>query len=48
VFGARGVRVEPERLDIALQEALAVSAPSVLEVPVATWVPPFQVPPRRQ
>jgi acetolactate synthase-1/2/3 large subunit len=48
VFGARGVRVEPERLDTALQEALAVNAPTVLEVPIATWVPPFQVPPRQQ
>jgi acetolactate synthase-1/2/3 large subunit len=48
VFGARGVRVEPERLDTALQEALATSEPTVLEVPISTWVPPFQVPPRRQ
>jgi acetolactate synthase-1/2/3 large subunit len=46
VFGARGVRVEPERLDTAIQEALAAHAPSVIEVPIATWVPPFQVPPR--
>jgi acetolactate synthase-1/2/3 large subunit len=48
VFGARGVRVEPERLDTAIQEALAVPQPTVIEVPISTWVPPFQVPPRTQ
>jgi acetolactate synthase-1/2/3 large subunit len=48
VFGARGVRVEPERLDTALQEALEVPEPTVLEVPISTWVPPFQVRPRAQ
>jgi acetolactate synthase-1/2/3 large subunit len=46
VFGARGVRVEPEHLDTALQEALAAEGPSVIEVPVPTRVPPFQVAPR--
>jgi acetolactate synthase-1/2/3 large subunit len=45
-FGARGVRVEPERLDTALQEALAIDAPTVIEVPISTWVPPFQIAPR--
>jgi acetolactate synthase-1/2/3 large subunit len=47
VFGARGVRVEPERLDIALQEALEAQAPTVIEVPVPTWAPPFQITPRQ-
>ena len=46
VFGARGVRVEPERLDVALQEALDAGKPTVLEVPIPTWVPPFQIAPR--
>ena len=46
VFGARGVRVAPERLDTAIQEALAVHEPTVIEVPISTWVPPFQVQPR--
>jgi acetolactate synthase I/II/III large subunit len=46
VFGARGVQVEPERLDSALQEALNAQAPTVIEVPIPTWVPPFQVAPR--
>jgi acetolactate synthase-1/2/3 large subunit len=48
VFGGRGVRVAPERLDTAIQEALAVQEPTVIEVPIATWVPPFQVRPRSQ
>lgn len=46
VFGARGVRVAPEGLDTALQDALAAEGPTVLEVPIDTWVPPFQVAPR--
>jgi acetolactate synthase-1/2/3 large subunit len=46
VFGAHGVRVEPERLDQALQEALAADGPTVIEVPIDTWAPPFQIPPR--
>ncbi len=47
VFGARGVRAEPERLDIALREALETPAPTVIEVPVPTWAPPFQIAPRQ-
>ena len=47
VFGARGVRVEPERLDTAVQEALEAEAPTVIEVPVPTWAPPFQITPRQ-
>ena len=47
VFGARGVRAEPERLDTALQEALEAAAPTVIEVPVPTWAPPFQIAPRQ-
>jgi acetolactate synthase-1/2/3 large subunit len=46
VFGARGMRSEPEQLDHALQEALNRQGPTVIEVPIATWVPPFQVAPR--
>lgn len=48
VFGARGIKTTPERLDVALQEALNAHAPVVIEVPIETWVPPFQVPPRQQ
>lgn len=46
VFGARGVRTAPEHLDRVLQEALDSGLPTVIEVPVPTWVPPFQVTPR--
>ncbi len=46
LFGAHGIRVEPERIDEALQEALSVGKPAVIEVPIATWEPPFQVTPR--
>jgi acetolactate synthase-1/2/3 large subunit len=46
VFGARGVRVAPDRLDTALQQALEAEAPTVIEVPVPTWAPPFQITPR--
>jgi acetolactate synthase-1/2/3 large subunit len=45
-FGARGMRIEPERIDTALQEALASGEPTVIEVPISTWVPPFQIAPR--
>ena len=46
VFGARGIRTEPERLDEALQEALNGGEPTVIEVPIPTWAPPFQIAPR--
>jgi thiamine pyrophosphate-dependent acetolactate synthase large subunit-like protein len=42
------VRAEPERLDTALQEALDAKAPTVIEVPVPTWAPPFQIAPRQR
>jgi acetolactate synthase-1/2/3 large subunit len=45
-FGAQGVTTAPERLDSALQDALASGQPTVIEVPVPTWAPPFQIPPR--
>lgn len=48
VFGARGITTPPERLDTVLQEALQVGEPTVIEVPIPTWVPPFQVTPRVQ
>ncbi|GIX47452.1 MAG: acetolactate synthase I/II/III large subunit [Candidatus Tectimicrobiota bacterium] len=46
LFGAYGRRVAPERLDEALPEALAAGKPALLEVPIATWAPPFQIAPR--
>ncbi len=42
-FGVRGIRAEPERLDKALQDALEVHEPVVIEVPIRTWIPPFQI-----
>ena len=46
VFGAQGIKTEPERLDSAVQQALASGQPTVIEVPVPTWAPPFQIQPR--
>jgi acetolactate synthase-1/2/3 large subunit len=46
VFGAQGIKSEPERLDGAVQQALASGQPTVIEVPVPTWAPPFQIQPR--
>jgi acetolactate synthase-1/2/3 large subunit len=46
VFGAQGTRTDPEHLDTTLQEALASGQPTVIEVPVPTWAPPFQIQPR--
>ncbi|PON19391.1 thiamine pyrophosphate-binding protein [Candidatus Entotheonella serta] len=45
-FGAHGVRVTPDRIDEALQEALNEPRPSVIEVPVPNWAPPFLMAPR--
>ena len=46
VFGAQGMNTAPERLDTTLQEALDSGKPTVIEVPVPTWAPPFQIAPR--
>lgn len=46
VFGARGVTCQPERLEQTLREALQVTGPAVIEVPIPTRTPPFQVTPR--
>jgi acetolactate synthase I/II/III large subunit len=45
-FGAKGIRAEPERLANALQEAFEANRPTVVEVPIPTLVPPFQIAPR--
>jgi acetolactate synthase-1/2/3 large subunit len=42
-FGAKGVRTNPENLDRALREALDAKQPVVIEVPIPTLVPPFQL-----
>ena len=45
-FGAKGMRAEPDRLAAALQEAFDANRPTLIEVPVPTMAPPFQIPPR--
>ena len=41
-YGARGVRAEgPDELEAALKEALAIEAPSLIEVPVGMMPSPF-------
>jgi acetolactate synthase-1/2/3 large subunit len=42
LFGARGIKAEPDRLQAALQEAQESPRPTVIEVPIPTRTPPFQ------
>lgn len=46
VFGARGIRVEPENIGKALEESVRTEKPTVIEIPAATLPPPFQIPRR--
>jgi acetolactate synthase-1/2/3 large subunit len=43
IFGAKGIRAEPERLRTALEEAQESRRPTVIEVPMPTLTPPFQL-----
>jgi acetolactate synthase-1/2/3 large subunit len=45
VFGAHGIRAEPHELGKAVQRALEARRPAVIEVPIPTLPPPFQLPP---
>jgi thiamine pyrophosphate-dependent acetolactate synthase large subunit-like protein len=45
-FGAKGIRAEPDKLATALQEAFDANRPTLIEVPIPTLAPPFQIPPR--
>jgi acetolactate synthase I/II/III large subunit len=45
LFGARGIKAEPERLGSILGEVLETKQPVVIEVPIPTLVPPFQISP---
>ena len=45
-FGAKGIRAEPDQLGTALQEAFDANRPTLVEVPIPTMAPPFQIPPR--
>lgn len=43
LFGAKGIKAEPEQLGRALREALEAGQPTVIEVPLPTLIPPFQL-----
>ena len=43
LFGARGIKAEPDRLEQALAEAQESRRPTVIEVPVPTLPTPFQI-----
>jgi acetolactate synthase-1/2/3 large subunit len=45
-FGAKGIRAEPDKVAQALQEAFDANRPTLIEVPIPTLAPPFQIPPR--
>jgi acetolactate synthase-1/2/3 large subunit len=47
-FGAKGIKAEPDQVGRALQEALNANRPTVIEVPIPTLAPPFQIPPRAE
>ena len=40
------VKVEPKKLEEVLEAAISAKRPTVIEVPIPTWVPPFHVQPR--
>lgn len=44
VFGAKGLKAPPEHVGKALSEALGLKRPAVIEVPMPTLPPPFQLP----
>jgi acetolactate synthase-1/2/3 large subunit len=45
VFGVRGLRAETGDVGKAIQTALEARRPAVIEVPIPTLPPPFQLPP---
>jgi len=42
-FGAKAMRADPADIDRSLAEALACQRPAVIEVPIPTLLPPFQL-----
>jgi len=44
LFGAQGMKADPERLGKVLPEALEAKRPVVIEVPLPTLIAPFQLP----
>jgi acetolactate synthase-1/2/3 large subunit len=47
-FGAKGIKAEPDQVGKAVQEALHANRPTLIEVPIPTLAPPFQIPPRTE
>lgn len=43
LFGAKGMKADPEQLGGVLREALEAKQPVVIEVAIPTLVPPFQI-----
>jgi len=43
LFGAKGLKAEPEQLGNALAAGLKANQPVVIEVPIPTLTPPFQI-----
>jgi acetolactate synthase-1/2/3 large subunit len=43
LFGVKGMKADPDQLGRALREALEARQPVVIEVPISTLVPPFQI-----
>ncbi|MFQ5898987.1 MAG: thiamine pyrophosphate-binding protein [Candidatus Methylomirabilia bacterium] len=43
-FGAQGIAAEPATVGEALRKAIEARRPAVIEVPIPTLVPPFQIP----
>lgn len=43
LFGAKGMKADPEHLSGALREALEARQPVVIEIPIPTLIPPFQI-----
>jgi len=43
LFGAKGMKADPKRLGRVVREALEAKQPVVIEVPIPTLVPPFQI-----
>lgn len=45
LFGAKGIKSEPEKLGKAIEEALMADQPVIIEIPLPTMIAPFQISP---
>jgi acetolactate synthase-1/2/3 large subunit len=43
LFGAKGMRADPDHLSGALRVAMEAGQPVVIEIPIPTLIPPFQI-----